>query len=548
MAANYDVLLIHPPAFYDFRKKPFFTGALGTSIEQVQFNKVPIGMMSIAEYLDRHGYKVIVDNLCDRMVSSQTFDPEQHLKNISAQEFAIGLHFQQHSQGAMEIARLCKQFHPGSLVVMGGLTATRFHEEIIRKYDYVDAVIRGETEKPFLEFVRALEKEGRISGTPNLTYRTESGEIKSTSLMAPSVNLDEFEYTRLDLLDPQSSIFAPGLIPRWSLEVCRGCVYNCAICGGSAYTYKNYLGMKRPAFRSPHKIVNDIKKLSEQGVRSIGIYQDPRMGGKKYCQELMTALRNEKPNVSRLSLDLLVPAGEEFIKAVNDIDRPVTIHVCPDTGSDEVRRLFGRRYSTEELIKSVKLCHKYLIPVTSFFSVGLAGETPKKVEETWKLWDTLSSLENIMTTRSDSLGIGQQVSMGGPIMGPIVIDPGSLAFDFPEKYGYKLLYKNLEEYIRGLSMPSWHQWLNYETDLLNKEALIEIILQSVAFTIDQREAYGFYDSSQAFTERLKLRADIIAVNEVNRIMKLEDAAEQESSLRSLRNRIDSFLNSGQRFR
>jgi len=81
---NYDVIMLHPPAIYDFRKKPLFPGALGASVEQIQFNKVPIGMLSIAEYLDRHGYRVMVDNLGDRMINSQLFDPREHLAKLPA--------------------------------------------------------------------------------------------------------------------------------------------------------------------------------------------------------------------------------------------------------------------------------------------------------------------------------------------------------------------------------------------------------------------------------------------------------------------------------
>jgi radical SAM superfamily enzyme YgiQ (UPF0313 family) len=150
---NYDVILIHPPAIYDFRQRTLFPGALGASVEQVQFTKVPIGMLSLAEYLDRHGYKTIIDNLGDRMVSDPAFNVENHMKSLSARVFAIGLHFQQHSQGAIEIARLCRKLHPNSLIVLGGLTATRFHEEIIRKYEFVDAVVRGEAERPFLQMM-----------------------------------------------------------------------------------------------------------------------------------------------------------------------------------------------------------------------------------------------------------------------------------------------------------------------------------------------------------------------------------------------------------
>jgi B12-binding domain/radical SAM domain protein len=533
---NYDVIFIHPPAIFDFRKRALFPGAMGSTVEGVQFTKVPIGLLSLAEYLDRHGYKVKIDNLGDRMVSDPAFDAEAHLKKLNARIFAVGVHFQQHAPGAIEVVRLLKQYHPGALIVMGGLTATRFNEEIIEKYPFVDAVIRAEAEKAFLQFLQELEKHGRIMPTGNLTYRDE-GKVKFTPLLPASTSLDEFEYTRFDLLEPRTSVFIPNEVPRWSLEVCRGCSYNCTICGGSAYTYKKYLGMAKPAFRSPARIIEDMRKLSAQGIRSVGLYQDPRMAGKAYWQELLKALRTENLNLERLSLDLLVPADEEFIKQVASIGTPVTLHICPDTGSDAVRRKLGRRYTTEELIKTVKLCHQYLIPVTSFFSVGLAGETRDDVMQTWELWEKLSSMENIALARSSSMGLGSGVPLGGPIIGPILIDPGSQAFDDPQKHGYKLRYKNLEEYIAGLSAPSWFQWLNYETDILTKEAIAELNMQSTAYAIEQRAEYGWLDAKQAELQRQRIRGDILAVTEVLKILQLTDIKAREKALHELKAKL-----------
>ncbi len=538
--ANYDVVLIHPPAVYDFRRKPLFPGALGRTVEGVQFSKVPIGMLSIAEYLDRHGFKVIVDNLGDRMASIAGFDVEQHLKEYSASIYAVGLHFQQHSQGAIEIARLCKRLHPAALLVMGGLTATRFHEEIITKYDFVDAVVRGEAEKPLLELVRAYEAHGKLTPTPNLTYRGDGGEVCGTPLMEASRDLDEFEYIRFDLLAPQTSIYAPDACNRWSLEVCRGCTYNCSICGGSAYSYKKYLGMGRPAFRSPARIVADMKRLNEMNVRFIGLYQDPRMAGKEYCRELFATLIKEKPDIERLSLDLLIPADEAFIREVARIGRRVILHLCPDTGSDKVRKKLGRHYSSAQLLETVKLCLKYRIPVTNFFSVGLAGETAADVKATWELWAQLDALNHEAQAQGRFGDISDSVPIGGQVLGPIVLDPGSPAFDAPEKYGYKLLYPTLEEYIQGLSQPVWNQWLNYETEQFDRSAIVEWIFQSIEFTIDQRERYGFYTPAEAHYERCRVEADRVIVSEMEKIMKLENLRERNSRIISMRRNLDTL--------
>lgn len=539
---NYDVILIHPPAIYDFRKRPIFPSTLAT-VDRIQYTKVPIGMLSIADYLDRHDYKIVIDNLADRMVNSTDFDAEEHIKNTSARIYAIDLHFHHHAQGAIEVARLCKQLHPDSLVILGGLTATYHHEEIIRKYEFIDAVIRGEAERPFLKFLRALEKNGKLTATPNLTCRTDGGEVSITPLMPPSDNLDEFEFTRFDLLEPRTSIFPQDKPPHGSLVVCRGCTYNCAICGGSAYAYKTYLGMCKPAFRSPAKIVEDMRKLNEQGIRFIGLYQDPRMGGEKYWKELVNSIRRANLDIESLNMDLLAPADEEFIREVATIGKQVIFYICPDTGACDVRKSLGRCYSNENLLNTIRICHRYHIPVTVFLSFGLAGETDENIKETWELWGELCKLDNAAINKGGFGSFGNYILKQGPILGPIMLDPCSLSTDFPEKYGYKKIFSNLEEYIQARFAPSWHQWLNYETEQLDKEALIELTLESIENFIRQREKHGVYNKNNAAADYFLVRADRIAVAEVNRIMNLPDDAERESRLRCLAEAIESPISS-----
>ncbi len=540
---DYDVVLIHPPTVYDFRKQPLFPGALGSTVDKVQFVKAPIGMICIADYLDRHGYKVIIDNLADRMVSDKEFDAEEHLKNTSSRVYAIDLHWHHHAQGAIEVARLCKKLHPDSLVILGGLTATYFHEEIIQKYDFIDAVIRGEGEKALLEFIRGLKEANEVPHTPNVTCRTKEGEVCVMPFMEASSDLDEFEYTRFDLIEPKTSIFPSGEASFGNLVVCRGCAYNCVTCGGSAYSYKNYFGMCKPAFRSPKKIVEDIKSFNKQGINLISLYQDPRMGGERYWKGLFAALREERSNldIERLSIDIFSPVDEEFVREVSSIGKPVVLYMCPESGDKGVREIQGRCYSNDDIIDSVKLCHRYHIPITFFFSVGLSGENRETFKETQDLWDKLASLDKLGLSKGNFGKIARCI--GGPIVGPIVLEPGSLSYDYPDKYGYKLRYDNLEEYIEALSQPSWHQWLNHETDELNINELIQLIFESIIYSIDQREKHGIYDNAQAIFKRSHVRADMIAVGAVNHIMGLQDSAERRLRLASLKQAIDSILNS-----
>jgi B12-binding domain/radical SAM domain protein len=538
---QYDVVLIHPPAIYDFRKRPLFPGALAT-VDRIQYPKVAIGVLSIADYLDRNGYKVIIDNLADRIVSDKDFDVEEHLGKVKARVYAIGLHWHHHSQGAIEIARLCKKLHPESLVVIGGLTATCFHEEIIQKYGFVDAIIRGEAEKPFLEFMKALDKNGQIADTPNLTYRLENGEIYVTPLMEPDETLDEYEFTRFDLLDPQTSIFNPDTPLRGSLVVCRGCIHNCVSCGASAYSYKTNLGRSRPAFRSPEKIISDIRKLNAYGIKQIGLYQDPRMGGERYWKELVTTLRNEKLEMERLTIDLLAPADEEFIRELATIKTELILYICPDTGCEKVRKTQQRNYSNQELLDTIKLCHRYHIPVTEFFSVGLVGETEETMNDTWNLWDEICDLNRKAVNRGGLGNVGKGVLTDGPIMGPIIIEPGSLSFKFPERYGYKILYDTLEKYIQGQEQPSWHQWLNYETGELDKAALVKLMHDTFEeFILHHSRTSESYRKEHARADYVFAIANRVCADEIDKIMQVEDTSEREDKLESLKNALESCL-------
>jgi hypothetical protein len=188
----------------------------------------------------------------------------------------------------------------------------------------------------------------------------------------------------------------------------------------------------------------------------------------------------------------------------------------------------------------MRACLKYRIPVTNFFSVGLAGETEAEMQETWELWAELDALNNEALARGEFGDIGESVPIGGQVLGPIVLDPGSQAFDEPETHGYHLLYRSLEEYVDALSQPTWDRWLNYETSNLDTEAVLDMIRRSVDFTIDQRERFGFYSNPEAYYERCRLEADRVIVEEMKNISLIEDAEERERRAIAMRVNLDEL--------
>jgi len=530
-----DVVLVHPPAIFDFRKRPLFPGPIAYTVSESgsQFVIPPVGMLSIADFLDRNGYRVAVDNLGDRMSVDPHFDPEDYIARTEARVYGVDLHWCVHSQGAIEVARLCKRLHPGSLVVLGGLTATRFHDEIVSKYEFVDAVIRGEAEEPFLRFMANLDAKGEMVASANMTYRVE-GKLRCEPLMKPQQDIDGFEFTRLDLLEPKGAVSGGSLPPRWSVPVCRGCVYNCATCGGSAYSYRKYLGREKPGFRSPKKIAEDLQRLSEQGVRLAFLFQDPRMGGSKYREELVTTLRREMPQLDSLTMELFQPADQDYVRELSTLGVHVTLTISPESGADSTRNAHGRAYNNESLLRTIQNCKEYGVHLMVFFMAALANETPATLEETWKLWERIYS------------ECEEPREGGGPTaihsFGPMVLlDPGSLAFDFPEQHGYKLLSRSLEDYVKAVDKPSWHQWISYETNTMSREDIVRLIIDSTEKSVEVWERHGVYARPRAALERLRhVDSNRWVIGEIDRAMLIPDDEERKARLESLRESLAGY--------
>jgi B12-binding domain/radical SAM domain protein len=529
---NSDIVFVHPPAVYDFRKRVMFPGVIAHTVGEStdQFIVFPIGLLSMAEYVTRNGYNASIDNLGERMIESKEFDAESYIAKISARVFAIDLHWCTHSQGAVEVAKVCKRLHPNSFVLLGGLTSSCFHEEIISNYPFIDGVLRGESEEPLLRLLGVLEGQRPLSDVPNLTYR-EGNRTVVNPLSPPCSNLDDLDYTRLDLVTPRR---AP-VFRRANIPVCRGCIYNCVSCGGSAYSYRKMFGREKPAFRSPNKIVEDLGKLGEQGVKVVFLFQDARMGGRKYWNELITALKSDRSKIETIAMELFEPPPAKFLESLVPIRNRITLTISPESGVDDVRRAHGRPYTNQEILSLVRTCERLGLRLTLFFMLGLAGENHETMERTYRLWEEFYAPKPATQGR----GVGGVVRHGLGSM--VLLDPGSLAFDHPEKYGYKLHFKNLRDYVAGMSMPSWHQWISYETRELDRSEIATLTLDAITESARIKEKYGAATSPEETAQQyLTMRLNKMIMDEVDRAIQLTDTHARLERLKSLRNSLANY--------
>jgi B12-binding domain/radical SAM domain protein len=322
-----DLVLLHAPSVWDFRQEVILQGPLADVIPSTdEFEMYPIGLTSIAAYLEANNYNTRLVNLAYRMLRSSDFDVEAAIANLDCPIFGIDLHWLPHANGALGIAELVKKVHPSAKVLLGGLSASYFREELIAN-PAIDFILRGDsTEEPCRQLLDALREGTSLEEVENLTWKRTVGTPVVNALTFVPVDLDWIDVPAYDFMTHavfkyrSLADFLPYLewlrYPSTMLLNSRGCTYDCAICGGSRSGYQRVAGRMSAAFRSPENLVRDAKRIATFSRAPIFMVHDPRSGGIPRAERFFEQFALAKvPN--ELVIEVFFPAGDAFFAMVD---------------------------------------------------------------------------------------------------------------------------------------------------------------------------------------------------------------------------------------
>ncbi len=534
-----DLVLLHPPSVYDFRERSIMYGPVSDLVPSSPiFEMYPLGFTTIAEYLERHGLRVRVVNLAMHMLMSRTFDAEKTIREMDPVAFGIDLHWLPHAHGAIEIARLCKKHHPHTPVIFGGLSSTYFHEELIT-YDCVDYVLRGDsTEEPFLQLMYALRRGGSVEGIPNLTYKTASGAVVVNELAWVPETFDhvklDYSYSMRSVIrdrDLRSALPFKGWLgyPVTASLTCRGCTRQCPTCGGSAYAFARHCNRKAPAFRDPELLVRDIAHVAKHIPGPVFVLNDFQQAGPAYVEAFIDGLRRidfKNP----IGFEFFTPPTEEFCAFLGENLNDWSVEVSCESHDDAVRAAFGKPYTFEEVADSIR--HAFAHGCSRFdlyFMTGIPTQTVRSV------LDTVPAVRELYAAVGDDPRLLTFISPMAPFL-----DPGSLVFDDPEAYGYRLRARTLEEHRQLLLQPSWKHILNYEPDGMTRDELVDVTYEAALGLNRLKASIGVIDEvTAAATERRALDARQ-AMRRIDEIVASTDCEERERRLVAYKHEIDAL--------
>lgn len=389
-----DILLLHVPKFSNYYKP----------IDRFSFINLPaMGLFGLADYLRQHNYESRIIHFGVEQYVHGTIDLDRIITEHCPAIIGLSLHWHFQSYDVIETAKTIKRTHPEVAVLLGGFTASHFAEEILRTFDCIDFIIRGDAEVP-LAMLLAQHLHGRnYEQVPNLAFRQDGDTMLGTiSYVADAKMLNSISFTDFTFMkdwpvfvESFSRYFSlSGISPRFQRAIFgwrrmypvvlgRGCKWNCSYCGGSRESQKTINNRTKVCMRSVDSVLVSLQDLERFGFEATCLALDPLSpaDADEFYESLFDGIQrigiSLHCEIERYSLP-----SRRFLRRFHEVlpnDSFVTL--SPNSHSESIRRKNGAyRYSNEELEDCLRIMDEEGVDCALYFTCGLPFESAYDLE------------------------------------------------------------------------------------------------------------------------------------------------------------------------
>lgn len=530
-----DIVFFHAPSVYDFRERATLWGPISDLIPSTPvFDMYPLGFSTMMSHMQQVGFDVRIANLAARMVRSPRFKPDSFIEATKAKMYGVDLHWLPHAHGAIEVAKRIKRFHPEAPIIFGGYSATYFHEELVTS-PFVDYVLRGDSAEHTLERLAGHIIDGTLpDDVPNLTWIDKKGVLRVNPTSYVPTDIDHLQlnyHTMVKSVVRDVNLLNYIPFSHWleypimaALSV-KGCTQNCTICGGSAFAGRMLSARAKPAFRSPEQLARDIRAVGALSRAPVFILGDLRQAGDDYVKRFFHAVQGFEGTVM---VEFFGPVDQSFADQLAGALPNFLVEFSPESHDSEVRSASGKRYTNAEIEQTIQACLRAGAKrFDLFFMIGLSKQTPE------------SALQTIGYTRDllRKFDDGRLIPFTSPLA-PF-LDPGSLAYEHADVYGYIRRASTLEDHRQLLLQPTWKHILSYETRWMNRDTIADVTYESGARLNLLKKEHGLISNAKADETALRIMQARRLMKEIENLMAVHSERALEKALLALKPQIDA---------
>jgi radical SAM superfamily enzyme YgiQ (UPF0313 family) len=265
---------------------------------------------------------------------------------------------------------------PGVRVAWGGYFPT-LHTEVVLRSDLVDAVVRGQGEETFVEWLAAFGAPGRLAGVRGLSWKDGGGLHHNPERpFAPLDAFPEFPYHKLG--DMEEYVIRTYLGERTLCHVTsRGCPFPCNFCAITEVYQRRWLA------EDPDRVARVAERfVRDYAIDSIEFFDGNFMAAEKRALAIAERLRP-------LGLRWWCQARIDTMNLYRDETwrrlRDSGLHMMffgAESGSDWVLQRMSKQLRTSDILECARRCRVHGIVPEFSFVLGNPLDPERDVEET----------------------------------------------------------------------------------------------------------------------------------------------------------------------
>ncbi len=331
----------------------------------------PLGIMSIATYLNANGHEAII---CDRFFETESAKSvlERHQPDI------IGVSVISFSfiKDAIEISKTAKLL--GIPVAWGGIMSSTIPEEALRS-GYVDYISFNEGEYTWLEMADAFDSCKSFDGIDGLGYIRSGKYIRTAD--REFIDLAALPKIDWSLVKPENYFQTSyGYSKMLSTYLSKGCFGTCTYC-------------YNPGFHCSTRRQRPIEHVIDEMQYPVNNHG---AGGFDFTDDLMFLNRNQVMDFCKTMVDSGLNtcwSGYLRIGIINDVADYKTMYDSGcrcmiygvESGSERILRSVNKKTPLDKIVGNITNCLKAGIVPIVMFMIGFPGETEEDLKATVNL-------------------------------------------------------------------------------------------------------------------------------------------------------------------
>lgn len=291
---------------------------------------------------------------------------------------------------SIQISKELKKIDNNIEIIFGNQWASLNDEKVLKEFEEIDYIIRGEGEETLKNLLDTIEKKGNLFSVKGISYKKNGVFLKNNDMYFIK-NLDTLPQLNFNCGYPSYKSYSKSIYGGnyGLLEFGRGCPFSCTFCSTSIHWRRSVRTF------SIDRTILDMKRLKSLGFDFIEFTYD-NFGTKRkevieFCKKLIQENLNLKWSI-RCRLDFL---DEEVIKYLKQSGCN-SILIGLESGSESVIKEVGKNIDYLKSLETVKLLIQEKIKVCCSLVTGFPFETYDDVYKTLMLSCKLSLFGKLM--------------------------------------------------------------------------------------------------------------------------------------------------------